>query len=165
MPFKDTHSFEKNGTGVKTHYWTEQDERLSTQLRIDDESDSVTFNMSADSKGIWGPSVQVTTSVRMTYADLEKLVAHAQEILAERIPAAREGTQLPALRIEDGQVGPNEPVVRFDSFECRECQERSPWLRDTDDSSHYQWAFDHHQANKHHKFYRWSAGRNTMAVG
>ena len=40
--------------------------------------------MSARTKGIWGPSVETEAGVRMTYSDLAKLVAHAQEILQER---------------------------------------------------------------------------------
>lgn len=84
MPIKDTHSYEKTANGVMEHFWTEEDDRLYTQLRLDDETDSVSFVMSARTKGIWGPSVETEAGVRMTYSDLAKLVAHAQEILQER---------------------------------------------------------------------------------
>lgn len=84
MTVKDTHSYEKSAGGAMRHYWTEQAEQLYTQLRIEDETDSVSFVMTASEEGMYVPMVRVQVDVRMTYADLAKLVAHAQEILKER---------------------------------------------------------------------------------
>lgn len=84
MPIKDTHSYEKSAGGVMRHYWTEETEQLYTQLRIDDEADSVSLIMTAGERGMYTPTVRVELNVRMSYTDLEKLVAHAQEILKER---------------------------------------------------------------------------------
>jgi hypothetical protein len=84
MPVKDTHSYAKSAGGPMRHYWTEEDDQLYTQLRIDDVGDSVSFVVSAKEKGMYTPSVTVEVGVRMTYADLEKLIAHGQEILRER---------------------------------------------------------------------------------
>ncbi|MGI5137772.1 MULTISPECIES: hypothetical protein [unclassified Streptomyces] len=86
MPVKDTHSYSRSAGGQIDHSWTEETEHVYTQLRIDDEADSVTFVTNSRSKGIWAPSVEVEIGVRMTYSDLAKLIALAQEILNERTP-------------------------------------------------------------------------------
>ncbi|MFE7114944.1 hypothetical protein ACFU99_05900 [Streptomyces sp. NPDC057654] len=67
MPVKDTHSYEKTARDVMSHFWMEEDERLSTQFRLDNETDSVTFIVSARTKGIRGPSVETEAGMRFRF--------------------------------------------------------------------------------------------------
>lgn len=85
MPVKDTHSYEKSAGGPMCHYWTEEADQLYTCLSVTDVADSVSFSIRAKEKGMYTPTVDIEVAVRMTYADLRKLIDHAEEILKERI--------------------------------------------------------------------------------
>lgn len=68
-----------------------------------------------------------------------------------------------AKAIEEGGIGPNEPVVSFCRFTCRSCDEGSDWFRQ-DDPDAEAWDVIHNEATGHHKFYLWTAMRQTSQM-
>ena len=65
--------------------------------------------------------------------------------------------------LEDGQVGPDEPVVTFARFSCRGCDAESDWFRSNDPAAS-PWDLAHKRATGHSKFYLWSITRQTSRI-
>jgi hypothetical protein len=68
---------------------------------------------------------------------------------------------LPALP----DINPDDPVITFETQQCRTCGEQSGWLR-CDPDNPTTWTIDHrqHHGPDHARFYGYTLTRNTMRV-
>jgi hypothetical protein len=63
------------------------------------------------------------------------------------------------------EISPEEPEVPFWKFECRDCGDRSDWMRESENGSHYAWQAHHTEKKGTHKrFYEWIVTRRTANV-
>lgn len=74
---------------------------------------------------------------------------------------------IPALPAE--QINPNEPVVIFARFQCRDCGDGAPeWVRDTHDQDSaeriYSWENEHYERTNHTRFFLWKVERDHSEI-